>query len=618
MDKNTIIGIVLIVLIFVGWQYWARPSQEQIEAAQRQRDSLYQVELARQFELEKVNNPAKDDFAAISDTSQASEQARNEIFGLMSPYIDGELQFYTLENEKIKMTFSNKGGKIYSVELKDYKRHDGDPLILFDGNDNKFGFPFVHNTRNFNTNDLYFDIKSKNDSSIIFELNSGQNEFLAFVYELPKDEYMSRFFIQTRNAGRMITPPRGAMEFAWEMKVPSFEKGKKFEQQYSSIYYKYTGSDVDWLKVGRDGSEEFRTKMDWVAFKSQFFSSIFIAGEGFSGGSISRTIENNEASPFLSYNKAEIAVPMESNGDHVMPFHFYFGPNHYYTLNGYDKNLELTRLMALGWGILGWINKYAVIPVFHYLENYIVNYGIIILILTILLKIVIFPLTYKSYLSTAKMKVLKPQIDEINAKIPADKTVEPQQATMALYKKCGVNPMGGCLPMLLQMPILFAVFRFLPASIELRQKSFLWAEDLSAYDSICNLPFNIPFYGDHISLFTLLMAAVNVIYTHFNMQTQATTQMPGMKTMMYLMPVMFLFFFNSFASGLTYYYFVSTLITVLQTIAIKQFVNEGKLLAQLNANQKKPVKKSRFAQQLELAAKQQSQMKSKQNNNKKR
>ena len=610
MDKNTITGLILIAAIFIGWQYFSRPSQEQIEAAQRRQDSLQQVEFMRQMEL--ANTPVKNnDIAVASDTSQIGQQVRNDMFGLMAPYVDGEQQFYTLENEKIKMTFTNKGGKVYSVELKDYKTHDGNPLILFDGDDNKFGFPFVHNTRNFNTNDLYFDIKSRNDTSIVFELNSRQNESLAFIYELPKDEYMSRFFIKSQNVGNMIATTRGAMEFAWDMKIPSFEKGRKFEQQYSSIYYKYSGSDVDWLKFGRDGSEEFRTKMDWVAFKSQYFSTIFIADEGFSGGSIARTIENNEASPFLCYSKAEVAVPIESTGEHIIPFRFYFGPNHFYTLNSYDKNLELTRLIALGWGIFGWINRFAVIPVFHFFEQYISSYGIIILILTILIKVVLFPLTYKSYLSSAKMKALKPQIDEISSKIPADKTVEKQQATMALYKKAGVNPMGGCLPMLLQMPILFAMFRFLPASIELRQKSFLWAEDLSAYDSILDLPFNIPFYGAHISLFTLLMSAVNVIYTHFNMQTQSTTQMPGMKTMMYMMPIMFLFFFNSYASGLSYYYFVSTLITVLQTIAIRQFIDEDKLLAQLNANQKKPVKKSRFAQQLELAAKQQSQMKNK-------
>ena len=272
----------------------------------------------------------------------------------------------------------------------------------------------------------------------------------------------------------------------------------------------------------------------------------------------------------------------------------------------------MTELIPLGWGIFGWINRYAVIPVFKFLEGFIGNYGIIILILTILIKLILFPFTYKSYMSTAKMKVLKPQIDEINNKIPKEKAMECQQATMALYKKAGVNPLGGCLPRLLQMPILFAMFRFFPASIELRQEAFLWADDLSSYDSIFTLPFNIPFYGSHVSLFCLLMSIVNIIYTRMNSEmTQSSNQMPGMKTMMYMMPVMFLFFFNSYASGLSYYYFISTVITIGQTIIIRRFVDEDAILMQIKANQKKPVKKSKFALRLEEMARQQQQMKKK-------
>jgi len=611
MDKNTVIGFLLIILILIGWGYLSRPSREQLEIQRQQRDSLQQVELMRKLEAELNQQAKSEEKVEIQDGIETDKDLQlNEIYGVMASYLYGEQIFYILENEKVKMTLTNKGGKIYSVELKEYKTFDGEPLILFDGPDNKFGFPFVHNTRNFHTNDLYFDVREKNDSSIIFELNSGNNEFLAFIYELPDDEYMSHFYIQTRNMGRIIATPRGSMEFVWTMKVPSFEKGRRFEQLYSSIYYKYYGAEVDWLRMGKGGNEDFRTKMHWIGFKSQFFSSAFIADEGFSGGSISSELETHESSPFLRYNTAEIAINVDGEGDHIIPCRFFFGPNHFYTLRDYGMDLELFRLVHLGWGILGWINRYAVIPVFNFLENYIASYGIIILILTILLKIVLYPLTYKSYLSSAKMKLLKPQIDEINEKIPADKAMERQQATMALYKKAGVNPMGGCIPTLLQFPILVAMFRFLPAAIELRQKSFLWAEDLSAYDAILNLPFNIPFYGAHISLFTLLMSAVNFIYTKYNMAMQPSTQMPGMKMMFYMMPVMLLFFFNSYASGLSYYYFVSTLITVLQTYIMKQFINEKKLLKTLKENQNKPVKKSGFAHRLEEAARKQNQLRS--------
>jgi YidC/Oxa1 family membrane protein insertase len=351
-----------------------------------------------------------------------------------------------------------------------------------------------------------------------------------------------------------------------------------------------------------------RTPLKWVAFKDQFFSSVLIASQNFGGGYVETEVIEDEKSPFLRINQAELALPFRFVEDDEASMQFFFGPNHFYTLRSYE-GLELHEILPLGWGIFGWINRYAVIPVFNFLEGFIGNYGIIILILTILIKIVLFPLTYKSYMSTAKMRVLKPQIDEINERIPKEKAMERQQATMALYRKAGVNPMGGCLPILLQMPILIAMFRFFPSSIELRQESFLWASDLSTYDSILDLPFTIPFYGDHVSLFTLLMAVTNVVYTRINQEmTQSSAQMPGMKGMMYLMPVMFLFFFNSYASGLSYYYFISTLITIGQTVLIRQFVDEKAILARLKANQKKPAKKSKFQARLEEMQKQQAQL----------
>lgn len=615
MDRNSITGLVIITLILIGFWFVNKPDEQQIEAARQRQDSLRIVELKMEQEKLVKQLQAEAEKATITlDVQSNDEEAINaqaqQQYGQISPFVEGEKSFTTLENEKIKMIFSNQGGKIYSVELKDYKTSGGDPLILFDGDKNKFGFNFTHNTRIFNTNQLYFNLKSQTDSSVVYELALPTGESLAFNYTLPKDEYMARFTVNTHNLQNLMATPRGSIDFNWYMQMPSFEKGRSFEQQYSGLYYKFYKDEVDWLKSTKDDSKDLRTKVKWIGFKSQFFSSVFIADDAFSSASVESKVEADETSEFLQYNSAEVVVPIDLAQNQELDFHFYFGPNHFYTLNSYGKDLELGRLINLGWGVLGWINRYAVIPIFNFLEGFISNYGIIILILTIMIKLVLFPFTYKSYISSAKMKVLKPQIEEINARIPKDKAMERQQATMALYKKVGVNPMGGCLPMLLQMPILIALFRFFPASIELRQESFLWATDLSSYDSILNLPFTIPFYGDHVSLFTLLMAGTNIFYTKMNSEmTQSTNQMPGMKGMMYMMPIMFLFIFNSYASGLSYYYFISTLITVGQTFIIRQFVDDKKILAKLHANKKKPTKKSGFAQRLENMAKQQQQMK---------
>lgn len=614
MDRNSITGLILITLILLGFYFLNRPNAEQIAALNQQRDSLQRVELQRQQEeiARAAIAAAESAQVAISDSSLNDSSAsfkNQQIYGQIAPFIEGEQEFYTLENSKIKMVFTNLGARIYSVELKEYKTHDGEALTLFDGDDNDFGFLFTHNTRVFNTSDLFFKNTNLSDSTISFEIGTEAGEILQFNYKLPADEYMTDLSINTYNLGNLMTTPRGSIDINWYAQLPSHEKGRQFEQQYSGIFYKYYLDEVDNLKPTKNDNKDLRTRVKWIGFKGQFFSSVFIAKDAFASAMVESKIENDESSEYLKYNKAEVVVPIDFMSNQKLDFNFYFGPNRFYTLNSYDKDLGLSELIPLGWGIFGWVNRYAVIPVFNFLEGFISSYGIIILILTILIKLVLFPLTYKSYISSAKMKVLKPQIEEINERIPKDKAIERQQATMNLYKKAGVNPMGGCLPMLLQMPVLIAMFRFFPASIELRQESFLWATDLSSYDSILDLPFNIPFYGAHVSLFTLLMAATNIFYTKMNAEmTQSTNQMPGMKTMMYMMPVMFLFFFNSYASGLSYYYFISTLITILQTILIRQFVNEEKLLKRIQANQKKPVQKSKFAARLEEMSKQQQQL----------
>jgi YidC/Oxa1 family membrane protein insertase len=611
MDKNSVTGMVLIAIIIGAFMWWSQPSEEEKAAQERYQDSMQQVELNKQLETislqekEKAENAVPIQDGTIAD-SIVQEQLNNK-YGVFADVVSGENQFYTLENNKVKITLSNKGAKVYSVELKDFKTFEGKPLILFDGDENIFGFNFFHNNRILNTNNLYYtvDQSTKSSTSLSFKLTIGENQYMAFNYSLPADSYMLDFNIEQKGLNDLIQSNRGGFDLDWDVNILPQEKGRKNEIQYSGTYFKYDLDEVDDI-TGKSAEETFRTPIKWVAYKDQFFSSILIAKENFSSGSTSLKIyDEEENSPILSTNKTELVIPYEGGEHNIKSFQFFFGPNKFKVLKQY-KELDLKEMINLGWGIFSWINRYVVIPIFNWLEGSIASYGLIILILTLLIKIVLFPLTYKSFMSSAKMKVLKPQIDEINKKIPAEKSMERQKATMALYSKAGVSPLGGCLPMLLQMPILFAMFRFFPASIELRQESFLWATDLSTYDSILDLPFNIPMYGDHISLFCLLMSVTNIFYTKMNQEmTQSTSQMPGMKGMMYMMPVMFLVFFNNYASGLSYYYFISTLITILQTVLIRRFVDEEAILAKLNANQKKPKKKSGFQSRLEEMAKQQ-------------
>ncbi len=609
MDKQSITGLVIIFLILVLFWWINAPNEEQQKKWQQHHDSLKRVELAYQDSVVKAQEASAAQ-SAVADSATLSQE-KTHAFGLLTDATEGENQFFTIENNLIKITLSSKGGRIYSVELKEYKTFEKKPLILFDGDQNRFGFPFNYNNRVFHTNDLFFKAQKVSSNSIQMVVEAGELGSLIYDYQLKDGSYMVDFSIQSVNLQNIVSVNTPAIDLEWYMKMPAQEKGRTLEIQNSGVYYRFHQADVDWLTAAKQDEEDIRTKVDWVAFKDQFFSSILIAKNPFTGASISSNPYPETDKTNLRDAEAKLGVPFDFKQSTKAEFNFFFGPNYFYTFNQY-KDLALTELIPLGWGIFGWINRYAVIPVFKFLEGFIGNYGIIILILTILIKLILFPFTYKSYMSTAKMKVLKPQIDEINNKIPKEKAMERQQATMALYKKAGVNPLGGCLPMLLQMPILFAMFRFFPASIELRQEAFLWADDLSSYDSIFSLPFNIPFYGSHVSLFCLLMSIVNIIYTRMNSEmTQSSNQMPGMKTMMYMMPVMFLFFFNSYASGLSYYYFISTVITIGQTIIIRRFVDEDAILMQIKANQKKPVKKSKFALRLEEMARQQQQMKKK-------
>ncbi len=529
----------------------------------------------------------------------------------------------------MKITFSNKGGRPYKIELKNYQTYDSLPLILFDGPETLFGLNFFAQNRSIKTEDLYFTsnasskdivvtgpvvkkgsdgkIKFNNENpggkdSIAFRLEISPGKYLEYVYTLGYNSYMVGFSINFHGMNDYIASNQSILDFLWGYKVPRQEKMSKYgEDRYTNIIYKFYQDEVDNLSQSKSEEKNLNTKVKWIGFKQLFFNSTIIANESFPNALINQEKFRDDPK-YLGNFSADIALPYDGKENDNIGMRFYFGPNHYQTLSQYKIDLE--RQIYLGYAIVRPVNKYLIIPVFNFLHKFINNYGIIILLLTIFIKTLLFPFTYKSYMSQAKMRALKPEIDELNAKYGKDKAMEKQQATMALYKKAGVNPMGGCLPMLLQFPILISMFFFFPGSIELRQQSFLWAHDLSTYDSILNLPFNIPAYGNHVSLFCLLMTVTTIISTSLNQQAATSQGMPGMKTMMYIMPVMFLFILNNYSAGLSYYYFLANVITIGQTYIIRSFVDEEKIRSQLQANKKKPAKKSNFQKRLEDMAKQ--------------
>ena len=599
MDRNTITGLVVIALILIGYSYFMSPSKEELKAM-HVRDSIARVEAQRAAALEKERQA---DFAAQQQNTETQQAGTEAIFKQDSLPVEQ----YTLENNKIKLHINTKGGCIDYVDLKGYRTHDSLPLILWKDHKSSMGLNFYARNKQINTADLIFvpntnqkELNAEGAEQVLtMRAYVDENKYLEFEYKLAPDSYMVDFNINTYNLNDVIASNTNFLTLYWGVDMPQLEKSRDFESRYTGVYYNFSNNDVEHLSLTGDEKVDLPTSVKWVAYKQQFFSSVLIANESFPNVLVSTA--NNTNPGFLKTADAEISLPYSGKAIEKYDMRFYFGPNSYPTLREYGKDIELPKLVDLGWKWIAWFNRYVVIPIFNFLEtNVTLNYGLIIFLLTLIIKLVLFPLTYKSYMSQAKMRVLKPQIDEINKKIPADKAMERQQAVMKLYKKAGVNPMGGCLPMLLQMPILIALFYFFPGAIELRQKSFLWATDLASYDSIATLPFTIPFYGNHVSLFCLLMTITNILYMWYNSKNQPQNdQMKGMQVMMYIMPIMFLFIFNSYSSGLSYYYFIATLITIVQTWAIRKFVNDEKLLKQIELAKTKPVKKSKFQQKLE-------------------
>ncbi|MEG1749489.1 MAG: membrane protein insertase YidC [Tannerellaceae bacterium] len=618
MDKNTIIGFLLIGVVLFAFSWLNQPSSEQLEAQRRYQDSIARIETTRQAELkteEVENSIAADSLLNKPDSVRAA--LLQQSYGVFANAMTGADETTVLENDLVEVRVSNKGGRVAYARLKKYVTYDAKPLILFEGKESSFDFTLVTaDNRVINTGDLYFTpVKGNDPNSVVMRLDAGEGRHLDFTYSLKPDDYMVQYTIQGTGLNGVLSPNTNSLDLVWKQKIRQQEKGRKFEDQYTGLYYKFLADDVEYLSEMNDESKQVANRLRWVGYKNKFFSTVLITEAGFEGTNLDSKLLTEEG--FLKEFKTTTTLPFDLQGKEATAFRFYLGPNKFELMKSYDKGvaadkqLDLEKLVPLGASVFRYINQYFIIPLFDFLGNYIGNYGVIIFLLTLIVKTLLFPLTYKSYISSAKMRVLRPQVEEINAKFPGqEKALERQKATMELYSRAGASPMSGCLPMLLQMPILIAMYMFFPSAIELRHQSFLWAHDLSTYDAIVSwttyIPIITPYFGNHISLFCLLMTITNIVYTKFNMDMTNTgqQQMPGMKIMMYTMPLMFLVFFNQNASGLSYYYFISTLITIVQTLIFRYTINEDKLLAKLEANKKKPAKpKSGFMKRLEEAQK---------------
>ena len=605
--RSSIIGFALIGIILLLFSWYNTKQYNQ-----REQEALVRDSLATAAALEQ---------AAAADTlgvPEESEPAQGEDYQdqYLNQASQAETEYFTLENDKVAIRISSKGAQPYEVRIKDYYTYDSADLFLV--RPDKSLFDLELNTNQWvNTSDLHFRPVENTDSTLTLRLQFEENAWMDAVYSLASDSYMLGYHLHFVGMDQILDRRTSQMTLKWVLDVPRLEKGYQNERNYSGVAYKYlANNDVKTLGKRRDMAEEnFNSSIRWFCFQQQFFSAILVSENGFPAGKlVNRFYPDKDPEGSLMQSGAEMSVALDNrSADFTLPFNFYFGPNHFYTLKSYGEDFE--KVIPLGGKVIGTISRFVIIPTFNWLSRFISSYGLIILILTIMIKLVISPLTWKSYMSTAKMRVLKPEIDKINEKYPRQEdAMKKQQATMDLYKRAGVNMWGGCLPILLQFPILWAMFRFFPASIELRQQGFLWCHDLSAYDSILDFGFKIPLYGDHISLFALLMGVSMWGYSKMTMSQQASTQtMPGMEFMqVWLMPIMMVFICNNLSAGLSYYYLLSNLITIGQNWAIRKwFIDEDKIYENLKkkANSKEPVKKSKFQQRLDAAYKaQQEQM----------
>ena len=605
---NSIIGFALIGVILLLFTWYNNKQFEKQRKEQFTRDSL----AAAQAMLEE--QPADSIPKALKDSVINALDTIDEAPLYQSDYLNAanaaEEKFFTLENNLIKSVISSKGAQLSDVLIKDYYTYDSTDLHIIRPGKSLFDIEMNANQW-INTSDLNFRKVESTDNSLTLRLNFNDSSYVDAIYFLPDDTYMVNYSLRFVGMSDVLDPRTNQMTLKWVVDMPRLEKGYQNERNYSAVAYKYaSNNDVKTIGQRKESVKEtFSSTLRWFGFQQQFFSIIMMAQNGFSAGTlVNKFYPEGNAERDLMQSGAEMSLEIDNRSDDfTVPMSIYMGPNHYPTLKSYGESFE--KIIPLGGKVIGTISRYIIIPVFNWLNKSIANYGLIILILTLMIKLVISPLTWKSYTSSAKMKVLQPEIQKINEKYPKQEdAMKKQQATMDLYKKAGVNMFGGCLPILLQFPILWAMFRFFPASIELRQQGFLWCHDLSAYDSILDLGFKIPLYGNHISLFALLMGITMWGYSKMTLGQQPdNAQMPGMKFMqLWFMPIMMVFICNNLSAGLSYYYMLSNIVTIGQNWAIRKwFIDEDKIYEQIKqkTNSKEPPKKSAFQQRLEAAYK---------------
>lgn len=623
MNKNTIIGYLLIGAVLLGYFYFNQPNPEQLAAQRRYQDSIAQVQYAQEQAAIQAAEERQVTLATQSTDSTS----------MLFNVLKGEEKFITLKNEKLSVRISTLGGRVCSATLADYNNQEGEPITLFDEKDhitvrnarrgnedlyNQFYFTLDGKEDNINTSELYFTPVEVTDSSVTMRLAFNTDRYMDFAYTLIPDSYMLNLSVEAHNMQNILPGSSREIGINWDQLIRQQEKGFTFEQQYTNITYKLKDDDTENLSERSSDKENIDQPVDWVALKNQFFSCIVISADEFSDVSLSSDTLH-EGRGYMKNCSVAMYAPFDPSGKHPTDLQFYFGPNKYSELKASnnlsinsDKELQLHKLIYFGWPIVRLINRYFIIYLFDWLTSWGLSMGLVLLLLTLIVKGIVYPFTYKSYLSSAKMRALKPYIDEVNAKYPKpEDAMKKQQEIMTLYSKYGASPMGGCLPMLIQMPVFIALFNFVPNAIELRQQSFLWAHDLSSYDALISWNTSIWPIGNHISIFCLLFCVTQLLNTYYMQKMQPSmggspeqeAQMKIMRWMMYIMPVMFFFIFNDYSSGLNYYYFLSTLISVLIYIYLRYTIKEDKLLhkmqAYYEANKNNPSKRSGMMARLE-------------------
>lgn len=623
MNKNTIIGYLLIGAVLLGYFYFNQPNPEQLAAQRRYQDSIAQVQYAQEQAAIQAAEERQVTLATQSTDSTS----------MLFNVLKGEEKFITLKNEKLSVRISTLGGRVCSATLADYNNQEGEPITLFDEKDhitvrnarrgnedlyNQFYFTLDGKEDNINTSELYFTPVEVTDSSVTMRLAFDTDRYMDFAYALIPDSYMLNLSVEAHNMQNILPGSSREIGINWDQLIRQQEKGFTFEQQYTNITYKLKDDDTENLSERSSDKENIDQPVDWVALKNQFFSCIVISADEFSDVSLSSDTLH-EGRGYMKNCSVAMYAPFDPSGKHPTDLQFYFGPNKYSELKASnnlsinsDKELQLHKLIYFGWPIVRLINRYFIIYLFDWLTSWGLSMGLVLLLLTLIVKGIVYPFTYKSYLSSAKMRALKPYIDEVNAKYPKpEDAMKKQQEIMTLYSKYGASPMGGCLPMLIQMPVFIALFNFVPNAIELRQQSFLWAHDLSSYDALISWNTSIWPIGNHISIFCLLFCVTQLLNTYYMQKMQPSmggspeqeAQMKIMRWMMYIMPVMFFFIFNDYSSGLNYYYFLSTLISVLIYIYLRYTIKEDELLhkmqAYYEANKNNPSKRSGMMARLE-------------------